>query len=601
MKEFQRHNGLGYLVAIVATAAAVLLRWLLDPLMGSTLPLVTLFGAVAAAVWFGGYRPALLVVVLGYLACADLFIQPRGTFGFGEARNVVGLLAYLVTCSIIIGFGEAMRVSQRRFDELARQQEQLLEPSSASIESIRRKHSLYDLAVLGFLLTLGVLVIGGVLGYANAQRVVKNEGMVAHTQEVIGELEALLSTLKDAETGQRGYLLRGNPDYLQPYNDALARIGDELAHLKELTSDNPEQQAHLVALEKKVAALLDSLRGPVAQLQAGDRAAALNLSGLNASKALMDEVRSDVAVMREEEEKLLQQRAEESKASSNITKLSILLTAAIGAMLVGSVFYLSRRSVTQRQRAAEVLAEQKERLRTTLASIGDGVISTDNLGRITNMNTVAESLTGWKKEEATGQQLDTVFHIFNEQTRQPIHNPATKAIKEGLIVGLANHTVLIAKGGTELPIDDSAAPIRCAKGEVVGCVLVFRDVTERRKAERSVRFLASIVQSSEDAIIGKDMNGVITSWNRAAERLFGYSAAEAIGRPVTILAPPDRGHETPSILASLKQGEGIEHFDTVRRAKNGRLVPISLTVSPIKDEDGAIVGASKIARDITER
>src|SRR6266542_3925716 len=115
-----------YGVAVAALAAAVLLRWLLDPVLGDYLPLVTLFGAVAVAVWFGGYRPALLVVVLGYLACDYLFIEPRGTLGLNNLRDVVGLLAYLVTCSIIIGFGEAMRVAQRRFERLARQQEQLL-------------------------------------------------------------------------------------------------------------------------------------------------------------------------------------------------------------------------------------------------------------------------------------------------------------------------------------------------------------------------------------------------------------------------------------------------------------------------------------------
>src|SRR6266542_1871997 len=109
-----------YGVAVAALAAAVLLRWLLDPLLGDHLPMVTLFGAAAVAVWFGGYRPALLVVVLGYLACDYLFIEPRGVLGFTNLRNLVGLLAYLVTCSIIIGFGEAMRVARRRFEELVR-------------------------------------------------------------------------------------------------------------------------------------------------------------------------------------------------------------------------------------------------------------------------------------------------------------------------------------------------------------------------------------------------------------------------------------------------------------------------------------------------
>ena len=147
-----------------------------------------------------------------------------------------------------------------------------------------------------------------------------------------------------------------------------------------------------------------------------------------------------------------------------------------------------------------------------------------------------------------------------------------------------------------------AAPIRDDKTGILGSVLVFRDVTEQRKAEQSARFLASIVESSNDAIIGKDVTGVITNWNQAAERLFGYAAAEAIGRPIGMLAPPDGADDMAAILNSrIEQGERVEHFDTVRLAKDGRLVPISLTVSPIKDEAGVIVGASKTARDITER
>ena len=257
------------------------------------------------------------------------------------------------------------------------------------------------------------------------------------------------------------------------------------------------------------------------------------------------------------------------------------------------------------RRAAEqytqVIEGQREQLRVTLTSIGDAVITTDAEGRVTLLNPVARTLTGWTNEEAVGQPLRTVFHIVNEMTKQAVENPVAKVITTGRIVGLANHTVLIAKDGTERGIDDSGAPIRDSKGKVAGVVLVFRDVTEQKNAERSVRFLASIVKSSDDAIIGKDVNGIITSWNQGAERIFGYSTAEAVGRPVAMLAPSDRADEMAAILDRIKRGERVEHFDTVRRAKDGRLVPISLTVSPIKDEDGQIIGASKTARDITER
>jgi PAS domain S-box-containing protein len=454
---------------------------------------------------------------------------------------------------------------------------------------------------IGFGLLLAVLLVGAALGIVNAARSTVNERSVADSYEVIGELQGLLSAFKDAETGQRGYLLTEDPNYLKPYEDALRSITLRLAMLKALTSDNQIQQDRLAALEPKVTARLDELRQTIALVRAGRRADALNIVRANSGKAMMDGLRTRLADMRQTEEDRLRRRGEEFRASSRAMVVSILLPAAIGIVLLCVVSYLNHRNLVARQNAADFIAEHRERLRTTLASIGDAVISTDTDVRVTNMNAVAESLTGWKVEEAIGQPLDTVFRIVNEETRQPVDDPATKAMKEGVIVGLANQTVLIAKDGAELPIDDSAAPIRCSLGKVVGCVLVFRDVTVRRRAERVSRSLAAIIESSDDAIIGKDIDGVITSWNGAAERLFGYSAAEAIGKPIGILAPADRLDETPAILACLKRGERIEHFDTVRRAKDGRLVPISLTVSPIKDQEGRIVGASKIARDISER
>jgi PAS domain S-box-containing protein len=252
-------------------------------------------------------------------------------------------------------------------------------------------------------------------------------------------------------------------------------------------------------------------------------------------------------------------------------------------------------------KANDTLRYEREMLRITLASIGDAVIATDIEGRVTFLNSVAQNLTGWSEQDSKNQPLESVFRIINEHTRKTVENPALRALREGIIVGLANHTILIAKDGTERAIDDSAAPIRDQKGDLAGAVLVFRDVTEQRRAERSARFLASIVGSSDDAIIGKDVNGVITSWNQGAERIFGYSSAEAIGRPIAMLSPPDMADEMPGILARIRRGERVDHFDAVRRAKDGRLVPISLTVSPIRDEDGEIIGASKIARDISER
>jgi PAS domain S-box-containing protein len=249
------------------------------------------------------------------------------------------------------------------------------------------------------------------------------------------------------------------------------------------------------------------------------------------------------------------------------------------------------------------LAAERERLRITLASIGDAVISTDAEGRVTYLNPVAETLTGWSGGDAVGRPLPEVFRILHEYSREPAANPALHALREGRVVGLANHTLLIARDGTERPIDDSAAPMLDESGRPVGAVLVFRDMAERRRNEETRARLAAIVESSHDAIISKTLDGVIRTWNAGAERVFGYRAEEVVGRHITLLIPPERmaEDEEQKILARLARGELVDHYETVRMTKDGRRLDISLTVSPIRDPEGRIIGASKIARDVTER
>jgi len=155
--------------------------------------------------------------------------------------------------------------------------------------------------------------------------------------------------------------------------------------------------------------------------------------------------------------------------------------------------------------------------------------------------------------------------------------------------------------GTRVPFSPYPTPIFDASGKLVGAVNMLVDLTHSKRSEENAQRLASIVESSDDAIVSKNLDGIITSWNRGAERLFGYSAEEAIGRPVTMLIPADRADEEPAILERLRRGERIDHYETVRQCKDGRLVDISLSVSPMHGTGGRITGASKIARDIGER
>jgi PAS domain S-box-containing protein len=252
--------------------------------------------------------------------------------------------------------------------------------------------------------------------------------------------------------------------------------------------------------------------------------------------------------------------------------------------------------------------ERRELLRVTLLSIGDAVITTDVEGRVTYLNSVAEALTGWTPDEAIDQPLDSVFRIVNEDSRQPVESPASRALREGVVVGLANHTVLLKKDGGECPIDDSAAPIRDEAGLVSGCVLIFRDVTQQRRIERErahqlhlARLLATIIETTDDAIVSKSLDGTIQSWNAAAERLFGHTAQQAVGQHISLIIPPERLSEEDEIIARLSAGERIEHFETERLGRDGQRLLVSLTISPLRDESGAVVGASKIARDVTHR
>jgi PAS domain S-box-containing protein len=249
----------------------------------------------------------------------------------------------------------------------------------------------------------------------------------------------------------------------------------------------------------------------------------------------------------------------------------------------------------------ESLRRQSQILEVTLASIGDAVLVTDANGRVTFLNSVAEALTGWMASEAKGHPLTEVFPIVNEHTRAPVENPVSKVLQTGVVVGLANHTVLLARDGREVPISDSAAPIRLPDGTMFGVVLIFRDITEERRADHARAWLAAIVASSDDAIVSKTLDGCITSWNPGATRLFGYLPEEIVGRPITTIVPPELYAEEADVLARLRRGERVDHFETVRVAKDGRRIDVSLTISPIRNEAGEIIGASKIARDISER
>ena len=363
------------------------------------------------------------------------------------------------------------------------------------------------------------------------------------------------------------------------------------------TIDTPNQ-----AFADQVGVPSDALPGKRLDALAAASAAAIQ-EYLGACARSAEVVQGSLLLRRRAETVAIQTRAIAYPPSAAPSASQVLLRLVTQRELVrdGGISSAEQPPPQHWREIEESLRRQSQILEVTLASIGDGVIVADAQGNATFMNSVAETLTGWSARAAKGRPLTEVFPVVNERTRQPIDDPVAKVLRTGKIVGLGNHTVLIARDGREFPIDDSAAPIRMPDGEIFGVVLVFRDISEQRRDDHTRAWLAAIIESSDDAIVSKTLDGYVTSWNPGAVRLFGYQPGEIIGRPVTTIIPPELHSEELDVLTKLRGGERVEDFETVRVTKDGRRIEVSLTVSPVRDEDGTIVGASKIARDITER
>lgn len=268
------------------------------------------------------------------------------------------------------------------------------------------------------------------------------------------------------------------------------------------------------------------------------------------------------------------------------------------------------RDVTQRKQSERALEEQREWFRVTLASIGDAVITTDRDGCVTFMNTTAERLTGWSLAEAVGQNVNDVFKIVHEKTRAPAENPCEKVVRHGMVLGLANHTALIARDGSEHPIEDSAAPIVDAKKSIIGVVLVFHDVAERRRVEAALaeqrEWLETTLFSIGDAVIATDIHSRVVFMNPVAEHMTGWRNTDAKGRECAevfrIVNESTRLTVESPIARVLREGVvvGLANH-TVLIARDGAERPIDDSAAPIRGADGRITGVVLVFHDVSER
>lgn len=243
------------------------------------------------------------------------------------------------------------------------------------------------------------------------------------------------------------------------------------------------------------------------------------------------------------------------------------------------------------------LAEEKSAILTAIVeSTDDAIISKDLNGIIISWNPAAQRIFGYFPTEIIGKSILTLIPPDRQEEEPKI----IKQLKKGQRIEHFE-TKRLTKDGKLIDVSLTISPVKDRKGTIIGVSKIARDITELKQAGEKTAMLAAIIQSTDDVVISKNLNGIITSWNPAAQRIFGYTADEMIGESILKLIPDDRKDEEPKILAQLTKGKKVDHFETKRITKTGMLIDVSLTISPVKNQDGKIIGFSKIAKDITDK
>jgi PAS domain S-box-containing protein len=350
--------------------------------------------------------------------------------------------------------------------------------------------------ITGFGLLLALLIVNAIITRRQLGVQIANQDWVTRSRQILYELSQTESLLKDAETGQRGYLYTGDPKYLTPYTQAVGQVQSHIDTLAQLTADDPRQQARIRVLRDLAQKKMGELAQTIALYKAGrlDDAKALVLS--DAGLAYMDQIRLLIVEMEGQETALDADWTQRYDRSIQRTIRSIYLTSLMAVVGLVMLAYYMLRQIELREEHTRELRASEEWFRVTLTSIGDAVIATDPHGIVTFLNPLAEALTGVKVIVARGRHIDKIFPIFNEQTLKVVENPVAKVLAEGRVVGLANHTVLQHVNGTMTPIEDSAAPIRNDRQELQGVVLVFRDVTQERRSQDILRKTEKLVAAA---------------------------------------------------------------------------------------------------------
>ncbi|GAB2879806.1 hypothetical protein GCM10027046_04760 [Uliginosibacterium flavum] len=432
----------------------------------------------------------------------------------------------------------------------------------------------------------------------------------SHTYLVLNSANEFLSVLTDAETGQRGYLLTGDEVFLEPYLSVRTNIGKDLELLHQLSTVSTAR-THLDAIQPLVNAKLAHMAQAIEFRRSQDMTQALILERTGQGKRLMDSIRTEMGRFTRIQQDLLVKHETAFQADMH-RMLTIIVSVSMAALLFALWFaYLIYRQTQQGLKNAihletcnlldiqetlnkqllqtnVALQDREEKLGVTLNSIGDAVIATDVRACVTLMNPVAEQLTGWTQAEALGRPIAEVFIIVSKEAHRPSAIPVMKTLAKGTIQGLANHTVLIARDGCEHDIADSCAPIHNHKGDVVGAVLVFRNVTEEYAVQQALRDSSALVHTILNTVVDGIItlhasSGVVETVNPAAEKMFGYAADELVSHPFSQLVPElDEDNRIGSLeyfsSSEEERASGLSR-KVVGRRKDGSTFPLEIAVS----------------------